>query len=88
MTRRWDRRRFFWMPYQGLAIYGVERDSEYEEDWPILDEATHKGYVFGEWFSVAEPTGEWGSNHESRMVEIEEEDFEAAKARGWEQEHA
>jgi hypothetical protein len=78
-------KRFWFYPHDaGLLIFGLEKFSSYEDDNEMIEDATKRGYIFGEYFSVACPEGELGSNHESRMMEIAAAAFVEARANGWE----
>lgn len=65
---------------EGLVIFGISKDSEYEEDEEPIEDARKRGYIFGEWFSEVCPYpdhGEWGSNHIGNCVPITESFFMA-----------
>ena len=84
MAKRYEKRRYFArMLDNDLTIFGYEDDSPYEEDHENLDDATERGYIFGEWFSAACPEGELGSTHISRLHEITKHQFEAAQRLKW-----
>lgn len=82
-----------------LTIYGhvTPRDTFMKEEkelgagddelsWTMHshDDSYRRGFRFGWHYSVVEPDGELGSTHISTMKKITREEFEAAKARGWE----
>jgi len=67
----------YWMCLSepGLIIIGRAEDSPYEEDMRGIREARENGYIYGNWYSVVMPEGEWGSNHFSWCVSMTEEAF-------------
>jgi len=81
--KRYEKSRYFKMFFDTLIVYGYEDDSEFEEDYQVLDHATSNGYIFGKWFSEACIYGEYGSNRIENLVLISREEFEEAKLRGW-----
>src|SRR5215467_11558070 len=62
-------------------IYGVEEDSEYDDDHAYVDRVTEQGMIYGRWFSEVCLDGDIGVNRLARMIEITEAEFEAAKQR-------
>jgi hypothetical protein len=58
-------------------------DEEIEFEQAQLKDSHSRGYRYGQCFSVIEPTGEWGSTHIANMVKITKDQFEFAKANGW-----
>lgn len=70
--------------FENLVIYGRRIRSTYAEDWPMEARALERGRVMGEWFSVACPDGELGTNPLQACEEITAEEFSAAYQRGWE----
>src|SRR5689334_12838331 len=99
MAKRWEKRHFYickWpgktrelapnefvFPEHPLDIYGYEDDSEFEADHERIDDALEQGFIFGKWFSIYCPEGEYGEQHASMLFEITPEQFEAAQERGW-----
>lgn len=82
-AQRYARRRFFVAVGFPFPIYGTEDDSPNRVDHESIDNGTKRGLVFGQWFSNINPKGGWGSNDIRYLKEISEEEFEAARARGW-----
>lgn len=77
-------KRFWFYPHEaGLTIWGLEKPSSFEEDNQMIDDATKRGYIFGEYFSEVCPEGELGSNHESRMFPVGAELFVMAREDKW-----
>ena len=66
-----------------LVIYGRRIVSSFPEDADYLRTLEAQGSIFTESFSVAAPTGEIGSHPVQELTEITREEFEAARARGW-----
>lgn len=61
-----------------------EQDEEFSEILSNIEDAHERGYRYGDWFSILEPAGEIGSHHIVNLYPITDEDFEVAKASGWE----
>lgn len=61
-----------------------EAEEEIQAELESLKEAFNFGYRYGKWYSVVEPTGEYGSAHVSSLWEITKADFLAGSANGWE----
>lgn len=61
----------------------AEDREEYEYTANQLADSRQRGYVFGKWFSVVEPTGELGSAHVSSLTQIDKALFDHAKTRQW-----
>jgi len=57
--------------------------AEIEAEMAGLQRSHVHGYRYGKWFSVVEPTGEYGSAHVVALWEITREDFEAAERNEW-----
>lgn len=79
----------------GLAIWGEiftretflgpnEDDEELIAEWEDLQDAYDRGYRYGQWYSVVEPKGEYGSAHLVNLWKITERDFERARLVNWE----
>lgn len=66
-----------------LVIYGRKIVSRYPEDADYIRRLEADGGIFTESFSVAAPTGEIGAQPLSEVTEITREEFEQARARGW-----
>lgn len=60
-----------------------EERMEYEFSANVLRNARTRGYIFCRCYSVAEPRGELGDVHVSRMIPIPQEVFELARSHGW-----
>jgi hypothetical protein len=80
----WDPPFFFLREWQGLSIYGHRVDSPYEEDKDEMRRAAANGWIMTESFSVACVEGELGSQPMNDLIPISKEEFEDARARGWE----
>ena len=92
-------RRFYATPFQGpLEIWGIiwsldtlaEREratgapeAEVQAAVETFRDGYGRGWRYGEWFSVVEPGGEYGSAHVSTLELMTEYQFAAAKAAGW-----
>ena len=70
-------------PQMKVVIYGRKVTSIYPEDIPSIEAAEVRGRIMGEWFSEACPEGELGSNSAEATIEISEQEFLDAYARGW-----
>lgn len=66
---------------------GGPLDAEEEAEFAYAKErvldAHERGYLFGEAFSVWEPTGELGDTHRASAWPITERQFESARTAGW-----
>lgn len=69
--------------FEKLAIYGRVVGSPFPEDAVAFRRMQMYGRVMGEWFSVACPDGELGTNALADLTEISAEAFSAAYQRGW-----
>jgi hypothetical protein len=66
-----------------ITIYGYAAMSPYIEDHEVEERVWARG-DFGAWcFSVAEVNGEWGFTPLEDVEEISEEEFNAARERGF-----
>lgn len=75
------------LPESGaLLIYGRKVTSSYAEDAAYVNSCEARGLIFTESFSVACVDGEIGTHPIATVTEISREQFEAARARGWESE--
>ncbi len=76
-----------WMPPLAppLVIFGRYAPSEFPQDTPRERESWEtRGMFPAECFSLAEPDGEWGMVAVTAgVMPITEQEFEAARARGW-----
>ena len=81
--KRYEKTSYFKMLYQDFIIYGYEDDSPYEEDHYHIDKLVSRGRIFGFWFSIACPNGEYGSNPLGSLIAISQKEFENAKEKGW-----
>ena|SRR5215471_11639825 len=72
--------------FDKLHIYGREVGSPFPEDIQSFRRLAQLGRLMGEWFSVACPEGEMGSQAIEELTEITAEEFSAAYQRGWEKE--
>jgi len=78
----------------GLAIWGEiftretflgpDPDEELIAEWDDLQDAYDRGYRYGQWYSVVEPNGEYGSAHLVNLWKISERDFQRAHLLNWE----
>jgi hypothetical protein len=66
-----------------LVIYGRAIEPDDEDDRAHAAEMAKRGQVFCECFSVVAPAGEIGTHPLAAVTEISREEFEAARARGW-----
>lgn len=66
-----------------LTIFGRKIVSPYAADTAHIREAERRGQIYTESFSVACVDGEVGSQPARECSEISEQEFEAARARGW-----
>lgn len=58
-------------------------EEEIQHEWRVQEDAHERGWRYAWHYSVREPEGELGSTHVVSMQKITEEEFEAAKAAGW-----
>lgn len=68
-----------------LAMEADEDDPSEAQEIVIATGAQmeQKGHMYGQWFSIIEPDGEWGHFHKLTCWPITEAIYEAAKANGW-----
>lgn len=82
-----DRDYVFWYAGAGLRIFGklwTREEAEAAGDpWKRVNWRTNGGYAYGDYFSIACPEGEAGSNPIRFLFFISEEEFKAAEAAGW-----
>lgn len=89
-----DRGSYVFRAVEGLAIWGhiftrdeflgdEKGDEELLAEWEDLEDAYTRGYRYGKYYSVVEPTGEYGSAHVVTLWAITKQDFEQARMAGW-----
>ena len=71
-----------WSYHRGGAL-DEEEEAEFGFSKAHVLDAHERGYLFGEAFSVSEPSGELGDTHRANAWPITAEQFEAAKAAHW-----
>jgi hypothetical protein len=64
-------------------IHAGGEPEEAEQTARHYDGMLERGYLFGWAYSYIEPDGELGSTHRSTVRPITEQEFEAARERGW-----
>jgi hypothetical protein len=69
--------------HEPLLIYGRKIKSRYPEDQDYLRRLEAEGCIFTESFSIACVEGEIGSQPLGELTEIDKEEFEEARERGW-----
>lgn len=67
-----------------MLAEGSATKEELEAELVDLRDSHARGYRYGMWYSVVEPTGEYGSAHISALWPITKEDFEIGRANNWE----
>jgi hypothetical protein len=74
-------------PMLGVVVFGevIEHDDKYPEDNEHIRDARLRGYVYARCYSQMCPEGELGDKHITTIqAKISREDFDRAKANGWE----
>ena len=62
---------------------GEDPDEELLDEWSQFGQSYVKGYRYGRWYSVVEPTGEYGSAHVASLWKITPAEFARAQAEDW-----